>query len=1037
MRLSRTRGLCESNFASKMEIPPKGATTPTSLAIALLIAGIGLLTLRAEPRAADSTAPQLPAAAGSGPNVTADSALGQDDLLHNQRNLVDSGSLFNYLAYSGQGVATDSFGHVYLSDNGNDRILGWRNMSALMNGQGADLVLGQPDFLSSYCNQSEGGWVPTSTTLCYPAGLAVDNADNLYVADRGNNRVLEYNTPFNTCASFPCVGPAANLVFGQGSSGTSFGTNIAGLGATGLDDPLGVAVDGSGNVYIADMLNHRVLEYNDPLGSSPPNVTAGLVFGQGSSGTSFDTNTCADGEYGNPPPSAIGLCFPTGVAIDRPGNVYIADYNNSRVLEYDDPLGSSPPNVTADLVFGQGSSGTSFGTNSCANGEYGNPLPSAIGLCLPTGVAIDGSGNVYIADYIDSRVLEYNDALGSSPPNVTADLVFGQGSSGSDFTANSCTGPQPSATSLCYPEALIVDGAGDLWVADTTNNRLLEYTTPITTDVTADLVLGQSDFIHNRLNRTKAQGLDFGSVGEPALGMAVDPLDHVYVADYLNNRVLGWRNAGALVSGQPADLVVGQPDFNSYMVNQGTNSSPTAGTLSGPVGVGVDGAGDLYVADYGNNRVLEYTAPFSACSSYPCVGGPANIVFGIDATGKNFTTVGTCSAPSATDLCEPAEIAIDASGNVYISDQGFGRVLEYNNPLGSKPPNVTADLVFGIDSTGKNFTSRGGATISATSLDSPVGLVFDASGNLYVADSNFNRVLEYNDPLGSSPPNVTADLVLGVDSTGKNFTSLGICAANAISLCPPTELALDGSGNLYVADSGSNRVLEYNHPLGSNPPNVTPDLVFGQGSSGTNFTSGVCAEGVWDGPPVSATGLCNPAGVALDTEGNLYVVDVQNNRVVVYNQPLGGATSAPTSTPTPTPTATATATPTGTATPTATPSPTPIADAMLLVSPKTIRFPTQVVLGKHGATIRARRLVMRNPKNRRQNAAITIGSITSTDPQFQPSSDCNGQVLPPGGRCVVAVTFTPDSPGPHNGTISIPSNARNGVRAVMVKGRGR
>jgi sugar lactone lactonase YvrE len=555
-------------------------------------------------------------------------------------------------------------------------------------------------------------------------------------------------------------------------------------------------------------------------------------------------------------------------------------------------------------------------------------------LSLPTDVAIDTSGNVYIDDFNNSRVLEYHAPL-SGPPKVTADLVFGQGSGGSDFTDNLCIGippsgfttisSQPSANGLCYPEALTVDSAGDLWVADTLNDRILEYATPLTTDVTADLVLGQFDFIHNRLNRTKAPGLDFGfglsASVVPTVGMAVDPLDHVYVTDYFNNRVLGWRSAGALASGQPADLVIGQPDFISSMVNQG-EANATAGTLYWPTAVGADVAGNLYVADYGNNRALEYTAPFSACSSFPCVGGPANIVFGIDATGKNFTTAGTCSMPSATDLCQPAGIAVDASGNVYVSDNGFGRVLEYGNPLGSNQPNVTANLVFGIDSTGKNFNSRGGsgATLSATGIDSPVGLALDASGNLYVADNQFDRVLEYNNPLGSNPPNVTADLAFGVDSTGNNFNSAGICGGDGgISLCFPIGVALDHNGNLYI--SARNQMLEYNHPLGSNPPNVSPDLVFGQGVGGTNLGPSFCADGTWGHPPVSATGLCNPAGVAFDSKGNLYVVDTGNNRVVGYNQPLGGSTSAPTPIPTPTPTATPTATPTGTATPTATATP--------------------------------------------------------------------------------------------------------------------
>ena len=724
------------------------------------------------------------------------------------------------------------------------------------------------------------------------------------------------------------------------------------------------------------------------------------------------------------------------MAVDRSGNVYVADYNNSRVLEYNNPLGSSPANVTANLVFGQGSSGTSFFTRICSDGQYGDPPPTATGLCWPTDVAVDGSGNLYIADESNSRVLEYDDPLASSPRNVTADLVLGQGSSGSNFTANSCvgvppTGPetlisQPNATGLCYPEALTVDSGGDLWVADSINNRLLEYVTPLTTDVTADLVLGQSDFNHNQYNRTKAKGLNFGlglqGAEYPTVGVAVDPLDHVYVTDYFNNRVLGWRNAGALANGQSADLVIGQTDFISPMINEGNGNSPGAGTLSGPVAVGVDGAANLYVADYGNNRALEYTAPFSACSSFPCVGGPANIVFGIDATGKNFTTAGTCSTPTATDLCEPAGIAIDSLGNVYISDNGFRRVLEYNNPAGSNPPNATADLVFGIDSTGKNFTARGGATLNATGIDSPVGLAVDANGDLYVADNNFNRVLEYNNPLGSSPPNVTADLVFGVDSTGKNFNSYGICGDYAYSICPPIGLALDHSGNLYISSGEQDGVLEYNNPLGSNPANVTPDLVFGQGGRGGNCTS-----------PVSATEVCNPAGVAFDSQGNLYIADTGNNRVVVYDQPLGDSTSAPTATPTASPTATASVTPTGTPTPTATatPLPTPV-PVKLTIKPRSINF-GKVQIGSS----RAHNVKVTDPKGNKKKPGLTVFMEGLDEPgsPFTVNNLCT-EPLAPGRFCMIGVTFAPTDAVTYTATLKIMDNAKSELQSVSLTGKG-
>ncbi|HLH77805.1 MAG TPA: NHL repeat-containing protein [Candidatus Binataceae bacterium] len=860
------------------------------------------------------------------PNVTASVALGQDDLTHGNFNLTDAGSL-SLSGSLNSSVVTDSQGHVYVSDETNNRVLGWRSATSLVNGQAADLVLGQPDFLSYSCPS------PTASTLCGPEGIAVDSSGNLYVADETNNRVLEYKTPFSACASFPCVGPAASLVFGQGSSGSNFTANVCANGsspnpspsATGLCSPHGVAVDSSGNLYIADGANSRVLEYNHPL-SSPPNVTANLVIGQGSTGTNFTANSCADGAGTDPAVSATGLCFPYGVAMDGANDLYVADNFNNRVLEYNTPLGN-PTNVTANLVFGQGSSGTNFTANTCANGSSPNPAPSATGICSPQGVALDSSGNLYVGDTGNNRVLKFNDPLGSSPPNVTANLVFGQGSSGTDFTANACadgvdSDPAISATGICRPAGVAASSSGQVYIADQGNNRLLGYGSA---NATANLVLGQYDFAHNVKNRTKANGLGENGAGVDSR-VAADSSGHVYVADNGNNRVLGWRNAGSLVSGQAADLVIGQADFISYLANRG-NSTPAANTLNLPVGVATDSAGNLYVADYYNSRVLEFNAPFAACASFPCVGGNANLVFGIDASGKNFTTAGTCGTPSATNLCNPSAIAVDSSGNVYISDNGHGRVLEYNNALAST--NVTANTVFGVDASGTNFTSGGCGGTSATSLCSPAGVALDGRNNLYVADNGESRVVEYNSPLSSNPPNVTANLVFGQGSSGTNFTantcangSFSNPAPSATGLCGPSGIALDGSGNLYVADNLNNRVLEYVNPLGSNPPNVTASTVFGQGSSGTNFTANACANGSGSPAPISATGLCTPAGVALDYLGNIYVVDLTNNRAVVYSQSAPTPTPTATASSTPTPTATASSTPTQTPTPTASASPT-------------------------------------------------------------------------------------------------------------------
>src|SRR5580658_5294345 len=195
--------------------------------------------------------------------TTGDRVLGQFDFAHNAANLVDAKGLSGPNDVAIDSSATPN--RVYVADEDNNRVLGWRDAASFSDGAPADLVIGQPDFISSDCLAA------SNNSLCIPAGVAADGSGNLYVADYGNSRVLEYTNPFTACAgAFPCVGGAANLVFGQGGDFTSsvcdFDT-ADGATSTAVDlcDPWGVAVDKAGNVYVADLGNSRVLEYNTPL----------------------------------------------------------------------------------------------------------------------------------------------------------------------------------------------------------------------------------------------------------------------------------------------------------------------------------------------------------------------------------------------------------------------------------------------------------------------------------------------------------------------------------------------------------------------------------------------------------------------------------------------------------------------------------------------------------------------------------------------------------------------------------------------------
>ena len=314
----------------------------------------------------------------------------------------------------------DKNGNLYVADANNNRVLFYPAGSTI-----ATRVYGQGGSFTT--NTANKGGI-SAKSIDYPWGVAVDGSGNLYVSDCDNNRVLVY----------PAGSTTALRVYGQGGSFTTNTPNKGGISANSLYCPIGVAVDKKGNVYISDVDNNRVLYY--PFRST----TATRVYGQGGS---FTTNTVNKGGI-----SADSLYYPSLITLDKNSNVYVVDYFNNRVLYY--PSGST----TATRVAGQGGSLT---TNTANKGGI-----SAKSLSYPWGIAVDGSGNLYVADYDNNRVLYY--PMGSS----TATTVYGQFGS---FTANTANNGGISASSLYYPLAVALDGSGNLYVFDGDNNRVLGY----------------------------------------------------------------------------------------------------------------------------------------------------------------------------------------------------------------------------------------------------------------------------------------------------------------------------------------------------------------------------------------------------------------------------------------------------------------------------------------------------------------------------------------------------------------------------------
>ncbi len=303
--------------------------------------------------------------------------------------------------------------------------------------------------------------------------------------------------------------------------------------------------------------------------------------------------------------------------------------------------------------------------------------------------------------------------------------------------------------------------------------------------------------------------------------------------------------------------------------------------MCGPEGLAVDSAGNLYVADTVNDRVLKYNTPFQKTGVAGSGDAIADMLFGLNSfsVAQPFDVIlcnGGLSASTpttATTLCQPDDVALDAKGDVFIDDPGNCRVLEYDAPVHNDP---AAHLVFGQNGRfTTNTCNNGNKTISRQSLGRPSAVALDAAGDLFVTDAFNNRVLKYFKPLGAPDGTGDGDTVPDLVFGQPNFTT-GNCsnALNGLCFNNPTGggvhpgsggVGVDGSGNLYVADSVNNRVVEYDAPVTNQP---TADLVFG----------GSClpAPAVTVLPPyaqVSASTLCSPGGVALDAQNDLFVAD--------------------------------------------------------------------------------------------------------------------------------------------------------------------
>ena len=357
---------------------------------------------------------------------------------------------------------------------------------------------------------------------------------------------------------------AANFVLGQ----SGFITDALATTQTGLRSPRAVVVDPTTRkVFVADSGNNRVLRYAS-ADSLANGAAAEAVLGQ----ATFTTSAFPD------PATAQSMNFPSALFFDPQGRLWVADNNNNRVLMFAGAIGIASGSA-ATHVYGQ----PSFTTR--------NSAVTATGMDNPAGIWVDANDRLWVADSSNNRVLRFDGITGKAD-GAAADGVLGQ----PNFTTSASGN---GAAQLSEAMGVAVSPSGALFVASTENNRVLRFdnAAAMVNGTNASAILGQPDFT------TTTSGSSAVKMTRPS-GLTVAADDSLWVCDTFSQRVLRFNLASTRLSGAAANGVVGQPDFTSG----GFTSNTSQGLSSPSFSPFVDATDSLWVADFGNNRVLRFPA---------------------------------------------------------------------------------------------------------------------------------------------------------------------------------------------------------------------------------------------------------------------------------------------------------------------------------------------------------------------------------------------------------------------------------------------
>src|SRR5579863_7265849 len=626
----------------------------------------------------------------------------------------------------------------------------------------------------------------TTANPGFASGIALDASGNVYLAVSDSSVVLQLSASTGKLS----------VVAGTGTAG--YGGDGASATRAKLNGPLGLAVDSSGNLYIADSNNNRVRKVSNGVIST--------VAGDGKAGHSGDGSTATSAEVN----------APLGVAVDSSGNLYVLETcvgcEGNYIREVSNgvisTIGTAPSdavNIAADsvgaLFFAWPNNHQVFELSNgirtvLAGGIGGEPGfsgdggPAASALVHePMGVAVDSSGNVYIADSGNNRVRVISNGI--------INTVAGNGTTGSGGD-----GGQATKAQLTTPAAVGVGSSGTFFILDSGNQRIREVSGGMISSVVGNVVLGSDG---DNIPATAATLSLSPSV-------AVDTSGNLYIAESGSHRV-------RKVSGGTITTVAG----NGTQGYSGDGGTATSAQLNGPLGLMVTASGDLYIADTGNSVVRKVssgiitTVAGNGTQGYSGDNGPATsaqlkfpVGVIVDPIGNLYIadtgnwavrkvsggTIVTyywgCQSCFPFSLNSPSGLALDGAGNLYVADSANQRIVDV-------APNGTLTTVAGLAGGPTGFSQRGynGDNIPAATakLNFPVSVAVDSSGNLYIADSLNQRIRK-----------ITGGAITTVAGNGKaGYSGDGGPPASA-QLTWPSGVAVDAGGNLYIADTGNKRI---------------------------------------------------------------------------------------------------------------------------------------------------------------------------------------------------------------------------------------